>query len=89
MEYLLVVYICSALDGECVIPQHEGYYYPKTEKSHSSCVKHGLGEAFDILYGENFFTDDVINQYELYPKFSCVPVSVEESPEVPGIGTPS
>jgi hypothetical protein len=78
MDYLLVIYICSAIDHKCIIPDTDPYIYPKTQSSHASCVKHGLGESFDLLYGEKYFTLDMINQMQLYPKFTCKKTETED-----------
>jgi hypothetical protein len=47
MKFILTVYICSLLSGECVIPQDKeaGFNYPKEYGSHFGCVRDGLGES--------------------------------------------
>ncbi len=49
MKFLLVVYICSAIEGECRTPPQ----YPSVKKDYYDCVHHGLGEAYVFLYGWN------------------------------------
>ena len=69
MKFLLTVYICSAISGECYTnPQ-----YPKVFPDHSHCVRAGLSESYEILYAENNFTKEEINNNQLYPKFICHP----------------
>ena len=70
MKYLLIIVICSTLDGTCITPMEGPYIYPKMYNTHAQCVKHGLGDSFDILYGWNI-KEDWINEYELYPRFTC------------------
>jgi len=87
MNYLLIVYLCSAVDGQCVIPNSDPYLYPKIQDSHSSCVKYGLGDSFDLLYGEKYFTPETINQMKLYPKFTCE--KIEDKGEIVPEGNPA
>jgi len=70
MKYLLIIAICSTLDSTCITPMEEPYIYPKIYDTHAECVKYGLGESFDILYGWNI-KEEMINEYGLYPKFTC------------------
>ena len=80
MKFFLTIFICSAIDGECIIPMNEQYTYPKVYNTHYECVRSGLSESYEILYAENFFKEDDINQYKLYPKFSCEEIEVKSSP---------
>jgi hypothetical protein len=89
MKFLLTIYLCAAVNGQCIQPVLSEYNINEYYKDHYSCVKSGLGESFEFLYNGEFFDQKTINEWQLYPTFSCVPVSVEESPEVPDIGTPS
>ena len=89
MKFLLTIYLCAAVNGECIAPILSEYNIDEYYKDHYGCVKSGLGESFELLFNGEFFDQKTINEWQLYPKFSCVPVSVEESLEVPGSGTPS
>ena len=89
MKFLLTIYLCAAVNGECIAPILSEYNINQYYNDHYRCVKSGLGESFELLFNGEFFDQKTINKWQIYPKFSCVPVSVEESPEVPGIGTPS
>jgi len=73
MKFLLVVYICSAIEGECRTPPE----YPKIKDSYYECVQHGLGEAYDLLFGGNIFTREMIINSQLYPQYKCTPVKDE------------
>jgi len=79
MKFFLTIYICSVIQGKCIVPMQEPYMYPKMYNTHYECVRAGLSETYEILYAENFFDKDKINEFELYPKFACDKVPVEET----------
>jgi hypothetical protein len=64
MKFILTVYICSLISGECVIPQDKelGFNYPKEYGTHYGCVRDGLGESF-FHFCLNFSCDD-LDAYE-------------------------
>ena len=69
MKFLLTVYICSAMSGECyTAPQ-----YPKVFDDHHDCVRAGLSESYEIIYAEGNFTKEQINETQVYPRFTCLP----------------
>jgi len=78
MKFILTVYICSLLSGECVIPQDKesGFNYPKEYNTHYGCVRDGLGESFEILFNGDYFNADA--------KFGCIEGDPLDKP-----GTPS
>ena len=73
MKWMLVVYICSAIEGECRTPPE----YPKIKDNYYECVQHGLGEAYDLLFGDSIFTKEMIINSQLYPQYRCTPVKDE------------
>jgi|TARA_A100000172_G_scaffold67136_1_gene46848 hypothetical protein len=74
MKYLLAVYICSAISGECRIPPQ----YPAVKNDYYDCVHDGLGEAYEILYGsDSIFSREQIIQQQLYPQYKCSPIKDE------------
>ena len=89
MDFLLTIYICSAIAKECIQPKLEDFGFKQFYGTHYGCVRAGLSNSFEIMYDGKTLSANIIETSKIYPKFSCVPVSVEESPEVPGIGTPS
>ena len=89
MKFLLTIYLCAGLNGECIAPILSEYNINEYYKDHYGCVKSGLGESFELLFNGEFFDQKTINEWQLYPKFSCVPVSAEESLVAPDIGQPS
>ena len=70
MKWMLVVYICSAIEGECRTPPE----YPKIKDNYYECVQHGLGEAYELLFGDSIFTREMIINSQLYPQYRCTPV---------------
>ncbi|MEK9738145.1 MAG: hypothetical protein VW438_00270 [Euryarchaeota archaeon] len=72
MKWVLTIYICSVIGGDCYIPGEEVFEYQKDHPSHAECVKNGLGETFELLFDGKVFTQEQINKFEIYPKFSCI-----------------
>ena len=72
MKWVLTIYICSVIGGDCYIPTAETFEYQKDHPSHAECVKKGLGETFELLFDGKVFTQEQINKFEIYPKFSCI-----------------
>ena len=87
MKFLLTIYLCSAVTGECIQPILEEYNIRKIHDTHYTCVRSGLGDSFELLFNGEYFNEKTINEWKLYPKFSCVPVEDESLPTAPG--TPS
>ena len=69
MKFLLIVYICSAVSGEC----YTNKTYPKLFDDHHDCIRAGLSDSYEIIYAEGNFTKEDINIKQLYPKFTCTP----------------
>ena len=70
MKFLLTVYICSAMSGECYTNEQ----YPKIFPDHHDCIRAGLSESYEIIYAEGNFTKAQINKLQLYAKYTCIPV---------------
>ena len=74
MKWMLIVYICSAVEGECRNPPE----YPAIKNSYYECVQDGLGDAYEILFGsDSIFTPEMILNSQLYPQYKCTPVKDE------------
>ena len=54
MKFLLTVYICSAMSGDC----YTNPDYPKVYDDHHDCIRAGLSESYEIIYAENNFTKE-------------------------------
>jgi hypothetical protein len=70
MKFLLTIYICSAISGDCFTSPD----YPKVFDDHHDCIRAGLSESYEILYAEDNFDKEQINKLQLYAKYTCVPV---------------
>jgi len=71
MKFLLTIYICSGIAGECRIPAE----YPQIKNNYYECVQDGLGISYEILFGSNsIFTKEMIVNSQLYPQYRCTPV---------------
>jgi len=70
MKFLLTIFICSGIGGECYTSPD----YPKVFDDHHDCIRAGLSESYEILYAEGNFDKEQINNLQLYAKYTCVPV---------------
>jgi len=73
MKFLLTVFICSVASGDCYTNEQ----YPKVFPNHHDCIRAGLSESYEVLFAEGNFTEENINNLQLYPKFICNPVKDE------------
>ena len=69
MKFLLTIFICSVAGGDCRTTQD----YPKVFEDHYDCIRAGLSESYEVLFAEGNFTEEQINNLQLYPKFHCDP----------------
>ena len=72
MSWVLTIYICSITTGECVQPKLEDWGFEKNYKTHYGCVRAGLGNSFELMFDGKTFSANIIEKFELYPKFSCL-----------------
>ena len=73
IKFLLTVYICSAIGGDC----YTNPDYPKVYDDHHDCIRAGLTESYEILYANGNFTKEQINKLQLYARYTCSPVKDE------------
>ena len=78
MKFFLTVYICSFVANQCMVAP--GYPKPKIDYYH--CMKDGLGESYEVLFGGEFSEDDIVVA-RLYPKWACDKVIVPPKKPVP------
>ena len=71
--YVLTIMLCAVGQPQCVMPQ-----VITEHKTHYDCVKHGMGDGYEILFGSDL-TKKQINNSRLYIRFSCVERDVVES----------
>ena len=80
MKYLLTIYVCSLVSGECILPKLEQFEMKQFYGTHYGCVRAGLGNSFELLFDGKTFSANIIEKMELYPKFSCEKVPTPEEP---------
>ena len=78
MKWILTLYVCSVISGDCVTPRQEHFSYQTEYGTHYGCVRAGLGDSFKLMFDGKSFTASQIEEYKLYPKFSCIPEEVKE-----------
>ena len=78
MKWILTLYICSVISGECVTPKQEHFSYKTEYGTHYGCVRAGLGDSFELMFDGKSFSANQIEGYQLYPKFSCIPEKIKE-----------
>lgn len=81
MKFFLTLYVCSVVANQCFEVPQDKHPYKTVHDTFSSCVKDGLGESFEVLYGGKLFKEDEINQFKYYPKYLCAPFEPEQAPE--------
>ena len=65
IKFLLVVKVCSALDGSCLPEQPVGVH-----SSWYNCARAGINETVSLM---NIIGEDLINRNRLVINFSCQP----------------
>jgi hypothetical protein len=80
MKFLLTIYICSVVSGECISPKLEQFEMSQFYGTHYGCIRAGLGNSFEILFDAKTFSANQIEKLELYPKFTCEKIEVAEEP---------
>ena len=73
MKWILTLYVCSVLSGECFTPtQDTNFSYEKEYNSHYECVRNGLGDSYEFLFASGVFNQEQIEKFKIYPKFTCI-----------------
>jgi hypothetical protein len=72
MKWVLTLYVCSVLSGECVTPKQEHFSYKTEYGTHYGCVRAGLGDSFELMFNGESLSANQIETYKLYPKFTCI-----------------
>ena len=71
MKFILVLYLCSMLNGKCIEPQIPGYQF----ESHYDCAIAGYAlsqESLRLLSEEEYYYGlDRINKERLAIRFEC------------------
>ena len=67
MKYLLILWVCSAINGSCIAPPIS---IPETFNSHNECVAAGYAQGYNVFKA----IDSIIaEQQRLFVAFNCDP----------------
>ena len=70
MKFILVLYLCSMLNGKCIEPQIPGYQF----ESHYDCALAGYAmsqQSLKMLSTDEYYGIERINQERLAIRFEC------------------
>ena len=69
MKFFLILWVCSALNGACMVPP---VTYPQPFNSHYECVKEGYITGLDMV---KVMDRKSIDMNRLFVAFNCRPES--------------
>ena len=69
MKFFLILWVCSALNGACMVPP---VTYPQPFNSHYECVKEGFITGLDMV---KVMDRKSIEMNRLFVAFNCRPES--------------
>ena len=70
MKFILVLYLCSMLNGKCIEPQIPGYQF----ESHYDCALAGYAmsqQSLKMLSEDEYYGLERINKEKLAIRFEC------------------
>ena len=70
MKFILVLYLCSMLNGKCIEPQIPGYQF----ESHYDCAIAGYAlsqQSLKMLSEDEYYGLERINKEKLAIRFEC------------------
>lgn len=70
MKFILVLYLCSMLNGKCIEPQIPGYQF----ESHYDCALAGYAlsqQSLKMLSEDEYYGLERINEERLAIRFEC------------------
>ena len=65
MKYLLILWVCSAINASCIVPP---ITIPETFRSHNECVSAGYAQGFNVFKS---IDPIVAEQQRLFVAFHC------------------
>jgi len=65
MKYFLILWVCSAINGACIVPP---VTYPQPFNSHYECVKEGYIVGLDMVKVMN---RESLEKNRLFVAFNC------------------
>ena len=67
MKYFLILWVCSAINGSCIVPPIST---PETYNSHNECVSAGYAQGYNVFKA---IDPIVAEQQRLFVAFHCDP----------------
>ena len=67
MKYFLLLWVCSAINGSCMLPPLQS---PQIFNSHYECVKTGYLEGLQMVQAMG---KEIIEKNRLFVAFNCKP----------------
>ena len=67
MKYFLILWVCSAINGSCIVPPIS---IPETFNSHNECVSAGYAQGYNVFKAIDSI---VAEQQRLFVAFHCDP----------------
>ena len=69
MKYFLILWVCSAINGSCIVPPIS---IPETFNSHNECVAAGYAEGYNVFVA---IDKKMAEKQRLFVAFNCKPES--------------
>ena len=67
MKYFLILWVCSAINGSCIVPPIST---PETYNSHNACVSAGYAQGYNVFKA---IDPIVAEKQRLFVAFNCKP----------------
>ena len=67
MKYFLILWVCSAINGSCIVPPIS---IPETFNSHNECVSAGYAQGYNVFQA---IDPIVAEKQRLFVAFNCKP----------------
>ena len=67
MKYFLILWVCSAINGSCIVPPIS---IPETINRHNECVSAGYAQGYNVFKA---IDPIVAEQQRLFVAFHCDP----------------
>ena len=65
MKYFLILWVCSAIHGSCIVPP---ITTPETYNSHNECVSAGYKEGYNVFIA---IDKTLAEEQRLFVAFNC------------------
>jgi len=65
MKYLLILWVCSAINASCIVPP---ITIPETYNSHNECVSAGYAQGYNVFVA---IDKKITEEQRLFVAFNC------------------